>query len=214
MEDDEIDQKTPTPTAMTRPGKGGIFPPPEHRFKRGNSGNPRGSRPFGETLRGWLNRLGGMNEERLRAIARRAGRSAVKRAAANMLLDAMRRPDLADFEALLNGEDTLKGARAKGLDTAQLKRVKAKRREIPQDGGPPIVETEREIELHDRVLPANEFSTHETSGTPTRTVHIQGDAPPLGPPQIFVRVLGDDPDIIDAEPEPKALPGSAERGAV
>src|SRR5437764_1007890 len=54
-------------TGATPPGrgKGGVIPPIEHRFRPGQSGNPRGRPRAGASLREWLNQMQGWPRRRL-----------------------------------------------------------------------------------------------------------------------------------------------------
>ena len=73
------------------------------------------------------------------------------RIAALRLIRTVENADMADYEPVLDGETDIRGLRKAGVDTTAIKKVKAKRRELPQGKDePPIVEYEREIELHDR----------------------------------------------------------------
>ncbi len=84
----------PQRQAFERPGRGGTVPPPAHRWKPGQSGNPAGPRR-GQTYPGrWLAALADYPVEELEAIiAGRRRASASKIAAARLLLDAATHPN-------------------------------------------------------------------------------------------------------------------------
>lgn len=198
------------PASLVPSPRSGVVPPVAHRFKKGN---PGGRRPIGSSVRDWMNILQGASRATLEKIAKRPGRGSAKVIAAVRVLRAMEHPDVADYDAITEEGLTAAQARAKGINTAPIKRVKVKRRTIEREGQEPIVEIEREIELRDTALQESEFVTNQTGGTPTKTINVQGGAD-LAPPQIIVRMVGDDDDSpkpIDAEViERKELPEGVE----
>ncbi len=123
-----------------------------NRFVKGDIGNPKGRRTLGASVTEWVNSLAerGTNEKQLKRIARNRSCNGTLRIAAQRMLRLMEDPDMADYEPLLDGQKCMKELRHDGVDTRVIKKVKSKTREIPQGDKPPIIETEREIELHDR----------------------------------------------------------------
>ncbi len=134
---------------VTIAGKnGGTLTP----WQRGQSGNPNGRKTLGAYVVEWCNALAnrGVNEKELRRLAKNRSCNGTLRIAAQRMLRLMEDPDMADFEPLLDGQKCMKELRHDGVDTRVIKKVKSKTRSIPQGDNPPIIETEREIELHDR----------------------------------------------------------------
>ncbi len=123
-----------------------------NRFVKGDVGNPKGRKTLGATVIEWCNALAerGANEKELKRIARNRNCNGTLRIAAQRMLRLMEDPDMADYEPLLDGQKCMKELRHEGVDTRVIKKVKSKTRAIPQGDQPPIIETEREIELHDR----------------------------------------------------------------
>ena len=113
--------------------------------------------------------------------------------AANRILAAMERPDLADFEPLLDGQMSLRELRADGKDTALIKKCKAKRRIIPgRDGAESTEETEREIELHDRAPAAWRDIIDDTDGKPSQTINVAAQVQVVG---IIMEIVGGAVDV-------------------
>jgi len=81
---------------------------------------------------------------------------------------------MSDYAPLLDGDMTLKEAEAAGIDTAVIKKAKTRRRIIQREGQDPVVEIEREVELHDRSLAESEFTVEQTGGRATETVRVEG----------------------------------------
>ncbi len=146
-------------------GRGGIVPPVEHRFRVGGP-NPGVGRPpnAGRSLKEIVNDFTHQELDRpaLLAISRNPKSPCLKVIAANRLLAAMERSDLADFEPLLDGQMSARELRAQGVDTTALKKIKQKTRTIPpiEKGGEPTIEVEREIELRERAQDNRCRTTH------------------------------------------------------
>ena len=135
------------------------------RWKKGESGNPRGSRPYGATLIDWINRLQFKDEATLRAIAKQNKAPAVKRAACVHLLETIERPDPADFVAVADGRESLLDARKRGLATDTIKKLKRRTRTVGEE-----TVTESELEFHDRGITARDKAINHTAGTPIQRI--------------------------------------------
>ena len=110
----------------------------------GVSGNPRGRPTAGMAIQEWFNQLSDADEVELRRVASDKGAPASKRQAALQHLDALRVPDLADIEAITDGTESLTAARARGIVTSDIRKIKVRRSTTP-DG---VEVVEREVELH------------------------------------------------------------------
>jgi hypothetical protein len=84
--------------------------------------------------------------------------------------------DLADFDPFFDDGAKLKDLRAAGVNTEIVKKRKEKRREIPQEDGPPIIEVDREIELHDRAGDDFDRVMDRTVGKPSQAVEVNINA--------------------------------------
>lgn len=167
----------PNSTNLT-PGRGGIIPPVDSRWKKGQSGNPKGRPSIGFTFIEHLNRLGDMNlsTDELVAITKNKKAGFLDKAAAHHCLMAGERPDIADFEPALDGQLSLRELRNQGIDTSTIKKTKAKVRSIPDGSGGTIHEVEREIEVHDRSKAAMSLILEHTNGKPVRAIEVSGPA--------------------------------------
>jgi hypothetical protein len=156
-------------------GNGGIIPPVEHRFKPGQCANPLGRKTAGATIREWCNILAEqeLTETEIRRIARDVRLPWPKRAAAERILRTLEYGDIGEMEKLLNGEVTLEELKKTGINTEVIKRVKTKRRTLPNNGGEEI---EREIELHDRAGGEFDRICDRTEGKPRQTVDVNQSA--------------------------------------
>ncbi len=81
--------QTPADQAIERAGKGGIVPPKEHRWKPGESGNPKGRPNAGASVREWMNVMQDWNQQQLKAVLDDADTPAHKCSAARCWLDAI-----------------------------------------------------------------------------------------------------------------------------
>ncbi len=94
--------------------------------------------------------------------------------------------DIADFEPVLDGQMSLRELRTAGICTTVVKKVKTKKRSIPQ--GPdkePIEEVEREIELHDRSGREFDRVLDRTDGKANQTI----SSPEGGGVNLTVKVM-------------------------
>jgi hypothetical protein len=167
-----IEQKTPLVSAMAIPGagKGGIVPPPEHRFKPGNAGGGRKS--IGASVREWLSALDGEPRDVLERIARSRVEPASRVMAAQALLRAIDRADPEEFEDVIGGKRTLKELRAAGVPTRGIKRMK-----LNAAGG-------LDIELRSDERDDAAFIVDHTDGKAIQ--RIATDSPPMLAVQISV----------------------------
>lgn len=176
----------------------GTFPPVEHQFPPGVSGNPAGRPTAGATIREHYNALmaSDLTQAQLRRIATDPRSSIARAAAARDVLRALEYGDLADFEPIADGKMSLEQARKKGLNTAAIRKIKVKRRTLRDAEGQEIgEEVEREVELYDRagdhlsrICDQTESrpktNIHHTTGDPARPepIVLMHTAPPPAPP--------------------------------
>lgn len=85
----------------------GVVPPPEHRWKPGQSGNPAGRPRCGAVIRDWLNVLAAQEAKvsDLKAIIDNPAEPATKVAAARRLLRSTEASGLAEFVAIVEQTD-------------------------------------------------------------------------------------------------------------
>ncbi len=161
-------------------------------WQKGQSGNPNGRKTLGAYVNEWLNAFAfrKVNKSTLRRIIRAQIGDPNLKIAAVRYLRMMEHPDIADFEPVLDGQANLREMRAQGFDTATIKKVKSKQRAIPQGDNPPIIETEREIELHDRSGVEFDRVLDRTDGKSAQNVNVRGSIEHVR----TIRVVGgDDP---------------------
>jgi hypothetical protein len=146
-------------------GQGGVAPPT--RFAKGNTA-AKGPRNAGKLVRNAISHLmrKGLTQEQLQQLMRARFVRPVTVIAANILLQACERPDMADLEPVLEDGLTLQEARARGFNTNAIQKYS-----ISSKG--------RGITLFDRSRQATELVIHETDGQPTQTINMGVSAPPV-----------------------------------
>ncbi len=159
------------------PGRnGGLM----NRFQRGESGNPLGRKTLGAYVSEWLNAFSfrKVNRRTLLRIVRSRKADPNMIIAAGRMLAMMDRPDLADFEPLVDGQLSLRELRRQGVDTSQLKRWEPKKTKTTtrKQGEADIEEetTEAKIELFDRAPQAFDAVLDRTDGQPGQSLRISG----------------------------------------
>jgi tRNA U55 pseudouridine synthase TruB len=143
-----------------------VVPPPEYRWKPGQSGNPKGRTTAGATIREWVNSiaLDDLTESHVRAIARNREAPWTMRAAALRILRTLEQPDMADFAAVLKGEKTLDELRKAGINTEMVKSASIGTQGI-------------RIELHDRSGEDFDRVVEKTDGKDTQRQEFVGAMP-------------------------------------
>ncbi len=147
--------------------------------KPGEIRNPKGRPTAGASVKEWINIYAERDllEEDLRKISRDPQKGWAERAAAERMVRSLEQPDMADFEPLLDGQMSLRELRAQGQDTATIKKVKSRKRTIPQKEGDPVEEVEREIELHDRAGEEMDRILDRTEGKPMQEIASKDGQP-------------------------------------
>jgi hypothetical protein len=151
-----------------------------NRFQPGESGNPKGRKTLGAYVTEWLNAFSfrKVNRRTLLRIARSRKADPNMIIAAGRMLAMMDRPDLADFEPLVDGQLSLRELRAQGVDTSQLKRWEPKKTKttIRKQGEADVEEetSEAKIELFDRAPQAFDAVLDRTDGQPGQSLRITG----------------------------------------
>lgn len=140
-------------------------PPKEDRIKPGEVKNPKGRPTAGASMREWLNIFSTtkITEQKLRRFARDRKAPVVKRAAAERMLRMIEVSDIADLQAFLSGEKTLKELRDEGHNTEVVKKAK-----ITDKGG-------HELELHDRSGADFDRIFDRTEGKPKQALELTGN---------------------------------------
>lgn len=156
--------------------KKGKTPEGAKPWKPGQSGNAKGRISAGASILEHVNSLAHAKptEDKLRAIARNKKVDVIRRAAAERLLRLIEAPDMADFEDVADGISSLRSARASGLNTEAIKKVKVRTRTIPVKDGEPETEVEREIELFDRAGADFDRIMDRTEGRPVQALEHSG----------------------------------------
>lgn len=134
----------------------------------GKTLNPHGRPAAGLRITEWYNVMASSkwSASRARSCWRDESAPMAKRAAAKQWLDTLGLDDLAEFEDVIDGKQTLKAARSKGLRTDAIKKMKVRKR--TDESGNEVVE--REIELHpDRSGQAIDRIADRTVGKPSQT---------------------------------------------
>lgn len=186
----------PDSTNLT-PGRGGVIPPVENRWRKGESGNPKGRPSIGCTLIEHLNILGAksLSKKQLLKISRDQDEDYLVVSAANAILALGERVDLADFKDLLSGAMDADELREEGIDTGVLKKIKETTRYVPSGDGEYDREVTREIEGHDRSRAALTLVLEHTNGKPTQTTDLNINVLPQS-----VRITTPRTRILDEQP--------------
>lgn len=204
---------------------GQLIPQPHggavNRWMPGESGNPKGRKSLGAYVSECINALATEQPsvEECRKRLRGKEISSNMRIALVRYVRMMEHPDVADFEPVLDGQKSLRELRTEGVDTAVVRKVKTKKRYIPNGDDPPVEEVEREIELYDRSGQEFDRVLDRTDGKPHESQEIEVNvtvaAEQLSDQQLIeraARLFASDPAkaIVDvpavADGEPKALP--------
>lgn len=164
--------------------RSGVVPPVETRFRPGD-GRQRPGRPAASaSYKNWLNEMQDWDAEQLLSLIRSKRGPALKIAAARDILERAFPGDLADFELVCMGEIGLDEARARGLLTDRIKKLKTKEF-TDKDGN---TSTTREVELKDDANKALDRVLDRTGGKPAQEVQLRhSGGVDLG---ILVRVEG------------------------
>lgn len=172
----ENNGKTPEDQADKSP-LNGVVPPVSSRWKPGQSGNPSGRKTAGATIREHINSLSnaGLSEDELRKIARDKSEAWTRRSAAERILRTLEAGDLLDFESVLKGEETLREAKERGVNTEVIKRIKQKSKVVKVADGEFEEIIEREIELHDRAGQDFDRIMDRTDGKPKQSIEIDAN---------------------------------------
>jgi len=151
-EQDEIHDSKPAEVPVRVSPISGTPPPVEHQFKSGAewTGNAKGRPAAGMSIIEWMNQLQDTTEPELEKIARDPAEKPTKRAAAIEWLDRLAGGhDIADFEGLCDGSETMAQLKGRGIPTRLLKKVKTTTRTSTR-AGDEETEVRREVELNDR----------------------------------------------------------------
>lgn len=159
-------------------------------WRPGQSGNPAGRPSAGASIKEYANAMRDLTEKQLRRVARLKSEPADRRAAAERLLRMLESPDLADFQTLIDGEETIPQLKRRGVPTELIKKFKRRTRNIPNGEGAPIIEVEVEIELHDRSGEDFDRVMDRTHGKPLQAIEYSGpDGGPIESNTVDLSVL-------------------------
>ena len=166
-------------------------PPMATRFQPGRSGNPKGRPPAaGKSIIEAINQLvaDGVLEDDLRKLARSRREKPVKRIAASLLLQALEHGDMADFNDLMFGETQLDELRARGIDTAVIKRFTRRVRTKTRRDGTVEKNVSVTIELHDRSGKAFDRIMDRSVGRARRRLRAQEPDESSADPEALFRL--------------------------
>ena len=174
------DEHTHEPDNDAEPINHGRPLPPEHtRWKPGQSGNLKGRPSAGSSIKEAMNDMAASQlcPAELRAIMNNPLSPVIHIAAARELLLMADGGDLADFEEVMKGNETLIEARSRGVNTALLKKIKRRSRRVEAVGGSKDgenIETEFEcdVELRDRAGEHIDRVMDRTDGRPTQSMKV------------------------------------------
>ena len=180
------DDQQPVEHASDASPISGVVPPPEYRWKPGQSGNPKGRPSAGLAIVEWLNQMQELPYDEIEAVAKDKKAPAAKRAAAIQWIDILTgSASLEDFEAYVNGKKTLKQLAESGVAVRRLKKAKVS---TAKDGA-----EQREIELSDTPAHAIDRVLDRTQGKPAQAVQHTGK----GGGGIRVIIEAADPDDVE-----------------
>lgn len=141
-------------------------------WRKGQSGNPAGRRTAGANVTEEMNSLSArrVTPAQLRKIVDDPKTDYNRYLAALRMLRSIENPNMARYEAYLEGKDSLEDLEGKGIDTTLVKKAK-----ITVVESESSTTTRREIELHDRSLAEAEFVCDRTEGRPKQALEVSSD---------------------------------------
>lgn len=170
----------------------GTAPPKAHRWKPGQSGNPKGRPNAGASVREYFNEMGELTVEDIQRIHNDPKSPANKVTAAQTWLDALTTGDMADFEDVFRLDKSLEQLRAEGIDTSCIKQFV---RRVSPDG---IVT--HTISLKDAADKAIDRILDRTNGRPPQAVQVDTPNPVGVRVHIITREEMDQVEVVESPP--------------